>query len=82
MDPNSAIMAVLFALLGLWLGNLRSRALASDLFILGLWGILFVLNPTLTLGAAIGGYLVGWGVRYARLKGASPEDPSEDPSED
>lgn len=63
---SQLIMALLFGALGIFLGSMRSRHISSDLLLLGIWGVFFVLNPTYVMGAAIGGYLVGWGGRCLR----------------
>ncbi len=43
---SQLIMAVLFGALGIFLGSMRSRHISSDLMLLGIWGVFFVLNPT------------------------------------
>ena len=67
---SQLIMALLFGALGIFLGSMRSRHISSDLMLLGIWGVFFVLNPTYVMGAAIGGYLVGWGARCLRERAA------------
>lgn len=76
---NLAIQILIGALLGVFLGNLRSRHIATDLFLLGIWVVLCIMNPSYLLGAAIGGYLLGWGWRCHRLSRA---DNSENTNED
>ncbi|MBI1272386.1 hypothetical protein GC174_18325 [bacterium] len=63
---SQLIMALLFGALGIFLGSMRSRHIFSDLVVLAIWAVIFLLNPTYFMGAAIGGYLVGWGGRCLR----------------
>lgn len=69
MDPQM-IYIILFGALGLFFGSMRSRSIQSDLFVLGIWAIFFIINPTVAMGCAIGGYLVGWGFRCLRDRNA------------
>lgn len=73
---QSILMIVLFGALGVFLGSMRSRHITSDLLVLGVWAVFFIINPSAAMGVAIGGYLVGWAVRCLRAKmnqGDKPE---------